>query len=111
MSFMQLDQLSPTTRRVLRAVAGLVVAVPAAIGTLVLFWVGSIEFSGCFFECGEPNRVRGALYLGAAALTTGLTLVALAWAAGLVGRRRLLMTFSSGLVVVSLYALFLLTSG
>lgn len=111
MSFMQLDQLSPTTRRVLRAVAGLVVAVPAAIGTLVLYWVGSIEFSGCFIECGDPNRGRGALYLGGAALTSGLTLVALAWAAGLAGRRRLLLTFASGLVVVSLYALVLSVSG
>lgn len=111
MSPMQVQQLSPTTRRVLRAVAGLLIAVPAGIATLVLYWVGSIEFTGCFFECGDPNPVRGSLFLLGAAITTGLVFASLGWGLGMNGRSRLLAMMAGGFGLVAVYTLILLAFG
>ena len=101
-----IEQLSPTTRRVLRAALGVMIAIALGFATLALFFVGSIEITGCFISCGDPNVLGGSLFLAGSAVTTGLLFVALGWGAGMNGRARLLKTFAigSGLVTLLLLA-------
>jgi hypothetical protein len=57
-----------------RIVLGLLVPV-GAIATLYLWFIGWVNFTGCFISCGEPDRLAGAALLtGAAAVATGTLL-------------------------------------
>lgn len=107
----RIEQLSPTTRTILRAALGIAVAIGLGLVTLALFFVGSVEFSGCFFECGEPNVVGGSLLLGGSAITTGLLFMAVAWGVGMNGRARLVKTFSVGFGLVAILTLLVFTLG
>ena len=105
----RIAQLSPTTRRVLRAALGVMIAIGFGFTTLALFVIGSIEFSGCFFECTDPNPVGGSLLLAGSTLTAGVVFLALGWGAGMNLRARLVKSFAVGsglaaLLIIVLYS-------
>lgn len=84
------------------------IAIGFGFTTLALFVIGSIEFSGCFFECSDPNPVGGSLLLAGSTLTAGVVFLALAWGAGMSLRASLIKAFAvgSGLVALSIILLF-----
>lgn len=52
----------------IRIVFGLVAAAASGYASLVMLFIGAIEYTGCFLECSTPNRPVGAVLLvGAAA--------------------------------------------
>lgn len=106
-----IEQLSPTTRRVLRAALGVMIGIAFGLTTLALFVIGSIEFSGCFFECSDPNPVGGSLLLAGSTLTGGLVFLALGWGAGMNIRAKLIKSFVIGSAVVALFIILLFTLG
>lgn len=107
----RIERLSPTTRTILRAALGIAIAIGLGLTTLALFFIGAVEFSGCFFECGEPNLIGGSLLLAGSAISTGLLFVAVAWGVGMNGRAWLAKTFLVGFGLVATLLLVLFTFG
>lgn len=81
-----LERLSPRTRIALRVAAGVAIGIAAGFLTLILFFVGGVTATGCFFECGEPDVVAGSLLLAGAVLSSALTISAIVW--GVIGWNR-----------------------
>lgn len=76
-----IERLSPTTRTVLRVATGIAIGIAAALGTLMLFFVGAVTATGCFIECSDPNVVGGSLLLAGAVLGAALTVTSVVWGA------------------------------
>lgn len=71
--------MSPTTRRALRAVAGLVAAIALLFAAGIVYVVGAVVATGCFIECNDPNPTAGIPILMAAVVLLALALAALWW--------------------------------
>ncbi len=84
------ENLSPNTRLVLRAAAGIAIAIAAGFATLVLLFVGGVTFTGCFIECGDSNALGGSLLLAGSVLAAGLTVSSVVW--GFIGWNRRVLT-------------------
>lgn len=69
----------------LRLLLGGVAALVLGAAAYLLLFVGAIEATGCFIECGEPNLVVGVPLLGGAVLAAGSAVTAFVW--GIVGGR------------------------
>ncbi len=92
-----LEQLSPTTRTVLRVAAGIAIAIAAGFGTLILFFVGAVTVTDCFIECGrDPNVLGGSLILAGGVLCASLTITAPVW--GAIGWNRSVLIKTAGTV-------------
>lgn len=76
-----IERLSPTTRTVLRVAVGIAIGIAAGLGTLILFFVGAVTATGCFFECSDPNPVGGGLLLAGAVACAALTVTSVVWGA------------------------------
>ena len=101
-------RLSPTTRTVLRAAAGIAIAIAAGFATLILFFVGGIEATGCFIECGEPNVLGGSLFLTGAVLTAAIAITSVVW--GIVGWQRRVLVKVAGWTAVAATLLVLVVA-
>lgn len=107
----RLEHLSPTTRTVLRAALGVAVGIGLGLATLVLLFIGTVEFTGCFFNCSDPNLVGGSLLLAGAAVTTGLLFASLGWAAGMNNRSRLVRVFGVGFGLAAAFLVVVMIFG
>ena len=101
-------RLSPTTRTVLRAAAGIAIAIAAGFATLILFFVGGIEATGCFIECGEPNAIGGSLLLTGAVLAASITITSVVW--GAIGWQRRVLIKVAGWTAVAATLLVLIVA-
>jgi hypothetical protein len=64
----------------IRVIVGAVVAAAAGWGTLIAWFVGIIEFTGCFISCGDPNPLGGVGLMAVAAGLLGATVAAVGFA-------------------------------
>lgn len=72
-------RMSPTTRRVLRAVAGLVAAIALLFAAGIAYIIGAVVATGCFIACNDPDPTAGISILMAAVALLTLALAALWW--------------------------------
>lgn len=100
-----LERLSPEARTVLRVASGIAIAIAAGFLTLILYFVGAVTATGCFFECSDPNVVGGGLLLAGAVLSSALTVTAVVW--GAIGWNRRVLVRVAG-TVAALATLLLL---
>lgn len=69
-----------TMHPAIRVIVGAVVAAAAGWGTLIAWFVGIIEFSGCFISCGDANPLGGVGLMAVAAGLLGATVAAVGFA-------------------------------
>lgn len=105
-----LERLSPQTRTVLRAAAGIAIGIAAAFLTLILYFIGAVAATGCFFECTEPDVIAGSLLLAGAVLSSALTISAFVW--GAIGwNRRVLIRVAGTVATLSTILVLAVLSG
>lgn len=78
---------------------GLLMAIAAGFGAFLLFFIGAVEFTGCFISCSDPNRPAGTLWLAGAAAVAATAVTALGW--GIAGRRAPLRALFMGSAAVA----------
>ncbi len=101
------ERLSPSTRTVLRAAAGIAIGIASGFATLILWFVGAVTATGCFIECSNPNVVGGSLLLAAAVLFAALTISSVVW--GAIGWNRRVL-FRVAATVAGIATLFILVT-
>ena len=105
-----LDRLSPTTRTVLRAAAGIAIGIAAGFATLILFFVGAVTATGCFIECNDPNVLGGSLLLAGAIFAGALTVTSVVW--GAIGwNRRVLVRVAATVAGLATLVVLVAVSG
>jgi hypothetical protein len=104
------ENLSPTTRTVLRVAAGIAIGIAAGFATVVLFFIGAVTITGCFISCSDPNVIGGSFLLSGAVLSASLTVTAVVWGATGWQRRTLVRVATTVGVLASLLVLAVMSS-
>lgn len=109
MSF--IEDLSPTTRTVLRVTAGLIGGLAMGFATLFLLFVGIVTITGCFIGCGTPNVPGGALLLAGAVAAATISVTSIFWGVTGWGRQLLLKVAGISAALSSVAVLLIAGSG